>query len=128
MIRLAVELLRLLRPRQWTKNLLVFVPVLTAHRWDDIAVVSAVTQAFVVLSLTASAVYVINDRIDREDDARHPDKKHRPFASGALPTHVVWWLVPVLLLAATAVAIGLPRPAIARWPPMRCLRWPTCCG
>lgn len=75
---------RLLRPHQWVKNLLVFVPVLTSHRWDQAPDLAASSAAFVSLSLLASAVYCINDVLDAPEDRQHPKKRNRPVASGAV--------------------------------------------
>ncbi len=77
-------MLRLLRPHQWLKNGFVFVGVLFGHAWSDTASVTHVLLAFAAFCLLASAVYVMNDLIDREQDRRHPTKRHRPLASGAL--------------------------------------------
>jgi 4-hydroxybenzoate polyprenyltransferase len=76
--------LRLLRPHQWLKNGFVMVGVLFAHAWGDpllVAKALAATSAFCLLS---SAVYVFNDLIDREQDRLHPQKRHRPLASGMI--------------------------------------------
>jgi 4-hydroxybenzoate polyprenyltransferase len=94
----------LLRPHQWVKNLLVFVPVLTSHRWSCLSDVTAAAAAFVSLSLAASAVYCINDILDAPEDRRHPEKRHRPVASGAVP-------IPAALAAATALAVAAFAPA-----------------
>jgi 4-hydroxybenzoate polyprenyltransferase len=99
----AVAILRLLRPHQWVKNLLVFVPLLLAHEARDLHKLAAVAAACAALCLCASAVYVTNDAIDLARDREHPTKRSRPFASGELP---VAWAVPLalaLLLAATGV-------------------------
>ena len=73
-----------LRPHQWLKNFLVFIPMLASHRltWE-IAFQSFL--AFVAFSLIASSVYVVNDLADIEADRAHPRKRNRPFASGAIP-------------------------------------------
>lgn len=94
-------LLRLLRPHQWLKNGFVFVGLLFGHAWHDPARASAALLAFAAFCLLSSSVYVFNDFIDREQDRRHPEKKNRPLASGAVP-------VPAALaLAAACLAGGL---------------------
>lgn len=85
-------LLRALRPHQWLKNLLVFLPALAAHRYD-VATVRQVILAFVALSLCASGGYVLNDLLDLQNDRRHARKRHRPFASGRLSTRAGAWLI-----------------------------------
>jgi 4-hydroxybenzoate polyprenyltransferase len=101
-------LARALRLHQWAKNLLLLVPLLTAHKVLDAAALSASLLAFLSFSLVASAVYVANDLADIEDDRRHPTKRMRPFASGALPLAVGLALVPALLAAGALLALRLP--------------------
>jgi len=93
-----VALLRGMRPRQWTKNLLVFAALIFARRFDDVGAVVTVTLAFALFCLISGSIYLINDIVDREEDRKHPTKHHRPIAYGTLP-------VPV---AATAAAILAP--------------------
>lgn len=76
--------MRALRLHQWLKNLLVFLPLLGAHRWLDSTAIVDALLAFASFSLCASAVYVLNDLLDLESDRRHPRKKSRPFAAGTL--------------------------------------------
>ena len=77
--------LRALRVHQWLKNLLLFVPLLTAFAFADLAKVGAALVAFLAFSLAASATYIGNDLWDLDSDRMHPRKRHRPFASAALP-------------------------------------------
>ena len=107
-----VELLRLLRPHQWAKNLLAFVALFASHRFADPAALAASVQVFVALCLAASAVYVFNDAIDVAADRAHPHKRTRPFASGALSPRHAGWLIPVLLAGAVVAAYGLPHYAL----------------
>ncbi|WP_010142080.1 UbiA family prenyltransferase [Oceanicola sp. S124] len=99
-------LLRVLRPHQWLKNLLVFLPMLAAHALTAGALVQSLL-AFVAFSLVASSVYVLNDLMDLAADRAHPRKRHRPFASGALPLRTGLWLAPGLVLAGFALALLL---------------------
>jgi 4-hydroxybenzoate polyprenyltransferase/phosphoserine phosphatase len=97
------SIIRALRPHQWLKNLLVFVPIIAdpAHGgWEWTWALSA----FVALSLAASAGYVINDLLDLADDRTHPRKRNRPFARGDLSVAMGTRMVPVLLLLAFGVA------------------------
>lgn len=80
----ASALLRAMRPHQWAKNALVFVPLLTAWRVADSAAILAMVLAFVLFSLLASGVYLVNDALDIASDRAHPVKCKRPIASGAL--------------------------------------------
>src|SRR4029079_17173095 len=77
-----LALLRLMRPQQWVKNLLVYLALIFARRVADLPAVGRVTVAFVVFCLAASAIYILNDLMDRERDRSHPRKRLRPLASG----------------------------------------------
>jgi 4-hydroxybenzoate polyprenyltransferase len=78
------SLVRAMRPHQWVKNLLVFVPLVAAHTVTDIDRWTAAVLTFVVFSLCASGIYIINDILDISSDRRHPRKRTRPFAAGEL--------------------------------------------
>ncbi len=77
-------LLRLMRPHQWLKNAFVFVGLLFGHAWQTPHLLTQALMAFAAFSLLASGVYVMNDWMDREQDRLHPEKRHRPLASGAV--------------------------------------------
>jgi 4-hydroxybenzoate polyprenyltransferase len=93
---LALDLLRSLRPAQWTKNLVVFAGLIFGKKLLDAAAVWDALAAFVVFCALSGVVYLVNDLADRESDRRHPLKAQRPIASGALP-------VPVAIGAALAI-------------------------
>jgi 4-hydroxybenzoate polyprenyltransferase len=98
------NLLISLRPGQWTKNLFVFAALVFAERLTDTdAVVNAVVAFFVFCALS-SAVYLVNDVLDREQDRRHPLKAYRPVASGALSPAIALVAAAVLAVAAVIVA------------------------
>lgn len=101
--------LRALRPHQWVKNALVFVPMLAAHRLDGATLLQS-ALAFVAFCLVASGVYVVNDLLDLAADRAHPRKRHRPFASGAIPLAQGTWMAAGLLLGglASGAALGWP--------------------
>lgn len=101
-------LLKGLRAYQWAKNLLVFVPLLTAHIALHPPSLAAAVLAFVAFSLVASAVYLANDLADLGDDRRHPTKRTRALAAGELPIAAALVLLPVLIAAATLIAALLP--------------------
>ena len=96
-----------LRPKQWTKNLLVFAGVVFAQHASDPALLLRALAGFVAFSLLASAVYVVNDLKDVDVDRLHPRKRHRPIASGALSPAVAWSVVPVLLVIVAALCSWL---------------------
>ena len=93
-----VDYLKALRPQQWLKNLLVFVPLLGAHRVDEIALLGKALLAFVAFGCLASSGYLMNDLFDLAADRRHPRKRYRSFAAGDLPLSYAFRTVPVLLV------------------------------
>jgi 4-hydroxybenzoate polyprenyltransferase/phosphoserine phosphatase len=72
------------RPQQWSKNILIFVPLITGHALFDPQKLIATLLGFVILCVLASASYMLNDLADLDADRRHPTKRYRPFASGHL--------------------------------------------
>ena len=101
------SLLQAIRPHQWVKNLIIFVPLVTAHKLQEMTLCLQAAVAFVAFNLGASGVYVMNDLVDLEADRHHPGKKQRPFASGALPISVGFIVIPILLCAAAVLAFML---------------------
>lgn len=97
-----------LRPHQWLKNILIFVPVFTAHRLGDHLALVHSFVAFAAFSAAASGAYVLNDLIDLPSDRAHAKKKCRPFASGDLPLEWGLVLFPLLLVFAAALSFSLP--------------------
>jgi 4-hydroxybenzoate polyprenyltransferase/phosphoserine phosphatase len=96
--------IRVMRPHQWIKNLLVFVPLIAAHQVTELPLLGQVVAAFVAFCLCASAVYVLNDLLDIQNDRRHPRKRYRPFAAAALPVPIGFVMVALLLTLSFAVA------------------------
>ncbi len=99
-----LALLQAMRPHQWMKNLLVFVPLLTAQQYGAGANVLLSLLAFVVFGLAASSVYLLNDLVDVTADRNHLRKRTRPFAAGNLPLIFGWVASPLLLVAAFSMA------------------------
>jgi len=77
--------LKALRPHQWSKNALVFLPLFASHQFSDPSLLIASILAFTFFSMCASSAYLLNDILDLHDDRRHHSKKHRPFCSGRIP-------------------------------------------
>ena len=73
----------IMRPEQWVKNLIVFAALIFARRFTDTQDVLHSLLAFGILCFLSSAIYIVNDLHDREQDSLHPTKKSRPLASGA---------------------------------------------
>lgn len=99
-------LIRLLRPHQWLKNGFVFVGLLFGHAWHDPDRVALALSAFIAFCLLSSAVYVINDLVDREQDRLHPEKRHRPLASGAVGVPAALVLAAFCLMGGLGLAFG----------------------
>lgn len=76
--------LKAIRPYQWVKNLLVFVPIITAHKFHSPHLIIQTFYAFIAFSFVASSGYIINDLSDLNSDRSHPRKRFRPLASGQL--------------------------------------------
>lgn len=100
--------LRACRLHHWTKNILIFVPMMTAHLWTDSAVVLAAVLAFLAFGICASSVYLLNDLLDVQSDRLHRSKRNRPFASGELPVRTGLVAIPVMLAIAAGIALLLP--------------------
>lgn len=90
-------LARAIRVHQWVKNLLVFVPLIAAHRAFESGNLAKGTLAFGAFCLCASGIYVLNDLLDLNADRKHALKRNRPFASGELPLAVGFLLMPMLI-------------------------------
>jgi len=96
-------MVRALRPTQWVKNVLVFLPLILAHVVQDEPKLVNTVIAFFAFCLCASAIYVVNDLLDLESDRMHPRKKKRPFASGALSVPMGLGIVTLLVPASMAM-------------------------
>ncbi|MGW8193456.1 MAG: UbiA family prenyltransferase [Desulforhopalus sp.] len=102
------EWIRVFRLHHWLKNLLVFVPLMAAHRFHEITLLLPACLAFFSFCLCTSSVYILNDLLDLPDDRRHPRKRLRPFASGKVPLHAGFIAAPLLLGASLVVGLILP--------------------
>ena len=90
--------IKALRPHQWVKNVLIFVPLIAAHLYGDSLALIDASWTFFIFCLAASSVYLLNDLLDIEEDRQHEYKKSRPLASGDLNIVWAWILWPLLLL------------------------------
>ena len=108
-------LLSSMRPRQWTKNLIIyfafFFTVNQGWQLDDLEgatrLFARTTLGFVLFCLTTSAVYLINDLLDADKDRRHPEKRHRPIAAGTLPPALALGAAVVLAAGSLALSVVL---------------------
>jgi 4-hydroxybenzoate polyprenyltransferase len=105
-------MIRAMRPHHWLKNGLVFVPILLNHEVFDLQSIGQGLVAFVAFSLLASAIYLLNDIVDVEADRRHPTKCRRPLAAGEITAGQAYATVPILMIAAFASALLLPKPPL----------------
>ncbi|MCA9509371.1 MAG: UbiA family prenyltransferase [Myxococcota bacterium] len=99
--------LRALRPYQWVKNVLLFAPILLAHEIGSPTRLAQVVAAFVSFCCVASATYLWNDLLDVEADRRHPRKRERPFAAGALAIPTGFALSLALLAAGVGLSLAV---------------------
>ena len=106
-------LVRLLRPRQWIKNVLVLAAPAGAGVLHEPGVLAETALAFVAFSLAASGTYCLNDAADVEADRAHPTKRNRPVADGSVSVPTARLLGVALVLAALAVAAAGGGPALA---------------
>jgi len=95
-----MKYLRLIRPKQWYKNLLVFLPLIFSGNIGNATAIGQAVLAFVSFCALSSATYVINDYADRKKDRLHPEKCNRPIASGAVG------VIEALIIAVVLIAVG----------------------
>ncbi len=107
------DLARLARPHQWVKNGFVWIGWLFGHGWRQPGATAAAITVFAAFCLASSAVYALNDVLDREADRAHPQKRQRPVASGAVSIAGALWFAAVLAALGLALAAWVSRPAVA---------------
>ncbi|KQT16788.1 prenyltransferase [Chryseobacterium sp. Leaf404] len=100
------QYLKLLRVEQWVKNLFVFVPLFFAGKFTQTDLLLKSIVAFIVFSLAASVVYILNDYNDIEADRKHPEKRRRPLASGAISKKRALVILGILVLVNIAFTLG----------------------
>ncbi len=96
--------LKLLRPKDWAKNLFLFIPLFFAGEISNASKIGELLLGFLAFSFVASSIYIINDYRDVEDDRKHPTKRNRPIASGAVPGNVALVICGILLAAGFGLA------------------------
>jgi 4-hydroxybenzoate polyprenyltransferase and related prenyltransferases len=102
-----VAYLKLLRPKDWAKNLFLFIPTFFAGEIFNASDLWLLIGGFFSFSFLASSIYILNDYRDIEDDRKHPEKKHRPLASGAAKPGVALVICIILLLAGVGLGVLL---------------------
>lgn len=101
-----MDIIKLLRPKDWAKNAFLFLPVFFAGDLFDFHRLQLLLLGFIAFSFTASTVYILNDYRDREDDRKHPVKSKRPLAAGKVKPGTALAIAAVLLLAAFTLAVA----------------------
>jgi len=104
------EAIRAIRPQQWAKNILLFASLVLAHKVNDSQLFLRCLTAWAAFSLTASAIYLLNDLLDLEADRHHPTKRRRPLAAGTLPLGWAAAAIPLLLGGGLLISSGMPTP------------------
>ncbi len=107
------DILRLVRPKQWIKNLFVFIPMFFAGELFDLHSLCLCAVTFLAYSLMASSVYCYNDIVDADADRRHPVKCRRPVASGAVSVRLAYTLMALMAVLSVAVTLLLPPEVMA---------------
>lgn len=97
-------LIEALRPKQWTKNLLLFIGVIFSQHLGQRELLLRASGGFLAFSLLSGSVYLLNDLMDVESDRQHPKKRKRPIAAGRLPVGVAWTALPFVWAAVAALA------------------------
>ena len=96
--------MKLLRVQQYVKNGFVFLPLLFAVKITQLPLLMNATAAFVLFCIVSSAVYILNDIKDVEEDRNHPTKRYRPLASGTIATHTALGVSFLFVIVAFAVS------------------------
>jgi len=108
-----LKLIKLMRPHQYVKNLFIFSPLFFALKINDTGLLTNTFIAFIAFSLTASAIYTLNDYHDIEEDRQHPKKKSRPLASGAISKSQAIIIIAILGIAGFVLMAILSLKAMA---------------
>jgi len=108
-----LELFKLMRPHQYLKNFFIFLPLFFALKVTDISLLSKALIAFIAFSLTASAIYILNDYLDIEEDRLHPTKKNRPLAAGTITKSQAILFMSILLGTGFILMMTLSWKAVA---------------
>ena len=97
------NILKLIRPQQYIKNLFIFLPLFFAGQVNDLELLIQALLAFTAFSFSASAIYILNDYHDIKEDQQHPKKKYRPLAAGAISKKNALGLMSVFFIAGTSL-------------------------
>ena len=107
------DIIKLMRPHQYIKNIFIFIPLFFAMKITDTHLLSQTLMAFIAFSLTASAIYILNDYHDIAEDRLHPAKRYRPLASGAVSKSKAIQMMGVLFVTGFVLTAVLSWKALA---------------
>src|ERR1700730_16528521 len=96
--------IKLLKTKDWAKNLFLFIPSFFAERFFDVNNLERLVAGFFAFSFMASCIYIINDYRDIEDDRKHPVKRRRPLASGLVKKQTALIASICLFVASCTIA------------------------
>jgi 4-hydroxybenzoate polyprenyltransferase len=106
-------IIKLIRPHQYIKNLFIFMPMFFVGKINDVDLLLSAFIAFLAFSATASAIYILNDYLDINEDRQHPKKKNRPLASGAITKEAAIYLIGIFIFIGFILMSGLSLQATA---------------
>ena len=106
------EILKLIRPQQWIKNLFVFIPMFFSSELFDTEMLINGLIMFVAFGFTASSIYCYNDIVDADDDRNHPEKCHRPIAAGTVSVGTGYRIMAITFILSICTALTLPAPVM----------------
>ncbi|WP_420319788.1 UbiA prenyltransferase family protein [Flagellimonas sp.] len=109
------KLITLLRIKQWSKNLLIFLPLFFGGQFQNLAALKVTFITFIGFSFIASAIYCLNDILDKGADSLHPIKKKRPVASGEISILQAFFLFLSLMLIGLGILAFSPIPLSVIW-------------
>lgn len=104
------NLIRLVRPKEWVKNLFIFAPLFFSRGFFHFSEIEHVFSGFILFCLAASSIYILNDCQDCAGDRLHPIKQYRPIASGKVDVSLAWFLFSVLTFCSLLGALVIAPP------------------
>ena len=96
------EIIKLIRPHQYIKNLFIFMPMFFVGKINDVDLLLSAFIAFLAFSASASAIYILNDYLDVDEDRQHPKKRNRPLASGSVSKVSAIYLIAIFFITGFA--------------------------
>ena len=103
----------LIRPHQYIKNFFIFMPLFFVGQITDVELLLNAFMAFVAFSVSASAIYILNDFQDIKEDRQHPKKKYRPLAMGSISKKDAYLLMCIFFIVGTSLMTALSMQALA---------------